>query len=242
MAVDGPGADGVFHSPQFPPPGDLFGGPSYGKAVSDVLTEAGRALDLRSAQLSRPDPALCAVWPVAIDISVPAQFPMDRSTMAVQTSSDLCHACQGRKASTHIRHPCSQPDLCIGRNRDHGDKARNRRATASGSWLTLNRSRCSLANSNLDLAIDRTRCWLCSLVRRFLDDLDWKKTSFALHWRDNVLEPGFLQPVEDLIGIESITRANASPARLNTPPSCRSRRRKPSSEQSIAAACRNVRS
>ena len=179
MAVDGPGADGVFHSLQFPPPGDLFGGPSYGKTVSDVLTEAGRALDLRSAQLSRPDPALCAVWPVAIDISVPAQFPMDRSTMAVQTSSDLCHACQGRKASTHIRHPGSQPDLCIGRKRDHGDKARNRRATASGFWLPLNRSRCSLANSNLDLAIDRTRCWLCSLVRRFLDDLDWKKLKSA---------------------------------------------------------------
>ena len=92
-------------------------------------------------------------------------------------------------------------------------------------------------------------CWLmkkCALdawqIAEELRPVFFSETSFALHWRDNVLEPGFLQPVEDLIGIESITRANASPARLNTPPSYRSRRRKPSSEQSIAAACRNVRS
>jgi len=41
--------------------------------------------------------------------------------------------CERGESAPHVRHACRQPDLCVRRNRDHPDRPRISRASASGS-------------------------------------------------------------------------------------------------------------
>src|SRR5665213_4300902 len=71
------------------PTGDLFRRPSHGKAVFNIIAQAGAALDLRAAQLAHPGHPIGAVRPIFSDAAVSGDLPVDRPTMPTKPAGDL---------------------------------------------------------------------------------------------------------------------------------------------------------
>ena len=89
VAVDGLRADAVVHGVQLHPPGDLFRRPSHGKAVPDVIAQAGGALDLRAAQFADPGDPIGAVRSIVSGAAVAGDLSVDRPAMPTKPAGDL---------------------------------------------------------------------------------------------------------------------------------------------------------